>query len=100
MRSTSTVGTLALSLFLLSLRGQTTTPGQAPNLKPNQGVKITFEGYVRDLACLVKFDGALKPINDCAEMRARAGRLWLPAYADMSPMFWQGEKPARRSTSA
>ena len=69
----STVGTLALCLFLLSLRGQMTTAGQAPDLKTNQGVKITFQGYVRDLAYLVKFEGALKPINDSAGMCPRGG---------------------------
>ena len=34
---------------------------------------MTFHGYVRDLACLMKFNEALKPTNDCAAMCARAG---------------------------
>lgn len=46
---------------------------QAPDLNPNPGVQINVLGYVLDLAFLVKFDGALKPINDCAQMRARTG---------------------------
>lgn len=73
MRTTYIVGALALSLFLVSLHGQVSSPDQTSDLKPNPGVKITFEGYVRDLACLVKFKGALKPTNGCAEMCARAG---------------------------
>jgi hypothetical protein len=73
MRMTSIVGPVALSIFLLPLHGQTTPPTQAADLKPKHGVKITFQGYVRDLACLVKFSEALKPINDCAAMCVRAG---------------------------
>lgn len=73
MRMTSVIGPIALSIFLLPLHGQTTPQSQTADLEPNQGVKITFQGYVRDLACLVKFSGALKPINDCAAMCVRAG---------------------------
>ncbi|MGA7630924.1 MAG: hypothetical protein WCB11_09155 [Terriglobales bacterium] len=46
---------------------------QAPELKENQGVKLVFRGYVRDVACLMKFNEALAPTNDCALMCARAG---------------------------
>jgi hypothetical protein len=66
-------GILALSILLASAQGQTTAQDQGADLKPNQSVKLTFQGYVRDLACLMKFNEALKPTNDCALMCARAG---------------------------
>jgi hypothetical protein len=46
---------------------------EGSDLKPSESVKLTFHGYVRDLACLMKFNEALKPTNDCALMCARSG---------------------------
>lgn len=46
---------------------------EGSDLKPSESVKLTFHGYVRDLACLMKFNEALKPSNDCALMCARSG---------------------------
>ena len=73
MRTTCITAVLALSIFGGPLHGQTTPQSQVTDLKPNQSVKTTFHGYVRDLACLMKFNEALKPTNDCAAMCARAG---------------------------
>jgi hypothetical protein len=73
MRTTSITGILALSIFAVSLRDQTVPQSQAADLKPNQSVKVTLHGYVRDLACLMKFNEALKPTNECAAMCAWAG---------------------------
>jgi hypothetical protein len=71
MRTHTIIGILALSLLGVSVRGQTTSQDQGADLKPNQSVKLTLQGYVRDLACLMKFNEALKPTNDCAVMCAR-----------------------------
>jgi hypothetical protein len=73
MRTHTIIGILALSLLGVSVRGQTTSQDQGADLKPNQSVKLTLQGYVRDLACLMKFNEALKPTNDCAVMCARTG---------------------------
>jgi len=73
MRTTCITAVLALSIFGGPLHGQTTPQSQVTDLKPNQSVKTTFHGYVRDLACLMKFNEALRPTNDCAAMCARAG---------------------------
>jgi len=73
MRSPTIFGILALCVLGVSLHGQTASQDQGADLKPNQSVKLTFHGYVRDLACLMKFNEALKPTNDCAAMCARAG---------------------------
>jgi len=73
MRTTCITAILASSIFGGPLLGQTTPQSQVTDLKPNQSVKTTFHGYVRDLACLMKFNEALKPTNDCAAMCARAG---------------------------
>jgi len=51
----------------------TQTAAQSSDLKPNTSEKMVLRGYVRDLACLMKFNEALKPANDCAIMCARAG---------------------------
>ena len=51
----------------------TQTAAQSSDLKPNTSEKMVLRGYVRDLACLMKFNEALKPTNDCAIMCARAG---------------------------
>ncbi|MGO9650218.1 MAG: hypothetical protein ACLPOO_19470 [Terriglobales bacterium] len=73
MRTKMIIGILALSVLGVSGHGQTSSQDQGADLKPNQSVKLTFHGYVRDLACLMKFNEALKPSNDCALMCARAG---------------------------
>lgn len=73
MRIKMIVQVLALSVLGISMHGQTTSPDQGADLKPNASVKLTFHGYVRDLACLMKFNEALKPTNECAAMCARAG---------------------------
>jgi hypothetical protein len=44
------------------------TGAQSADLKPNRSEKAMVRGYVRDLACLMKFNEALKPTNDCAIM--------------------------------
>ena len=51
----------------------TQTAAQSSDLKPNTSEKMVLRGYVRDLACLMKFNEALKPTNDCAITCARAG---------------------------
>jgi hypothetical protein len=73
MRSKIVIGILTLGVLWVSAYGQATSQDQGADLKPNQSVKLTFQGYVRDLACLMKFNEALKPTNDCALMCARAG---------------------------
>ena len=67
------IAMLAVSILGVSAQGQTASQNQSADLKPNQSVKLTFQGYVRDLACLMKFNEVLKPTNDCALMCARAG---------------------------
>jgi hypothetical protein len=66
-------GVLMIALLAVSLCAQTTPPDQSADLKPNQSTTVTISGYVRDMACLMKFNEALKPTNDCALMCARAG---------------------------
>ena len=61
--------TLATTLTMTA----TQTAAQSSDLKPNTSEKMVLRGYVRDLACLMKFNEALKPANDCAIMCARAG---------------------------
>jgi hypothetical protein len=61
--------TLATILTMMA----TQTAAQSSDLKPNTSEKMVLRGYVRDLACLMKFNEALKPTNDCAIMCARAG---------------------------
>jgi hypothetical protein len=72
-RVRSIVGVLTIGILTVSLCAQTTSPDQSANLKPNKSTTVTISGYVRDMACLMKFNEALKPINDCALMCARAG---------------------------
>jgi hypothetical protein len=57
---------------ILTMTG-TQTAAQSSDLTPNTSEKIVLRGYIRDLACLMKFNEALKPTNDCAIMCARAG---------------------------
>jgi hypothetical protein len=67
------VGVLTIAILALSLSGHTASPDPSANLKPNKSTTVTISGYVRDMACLMKFNEALKPTNDCALMCARAG---------------------------
>ena len=60
--------------WLLGLNAQTASQDfKNADLTPSKSVKLTARGYVRDIACLMKFNEALKPSNDCALMCARAG---------------------------
>jgi hypothetical protein len=67
------VGVLTIAILTVSLSAQTASQDQSADLKPNKGTTVTISGYVRDMACLMKFNEALKPTNDCALMCARAG---------------------------
>jgi hypothetical protein len=64
------ISTCAILAAVLNARPR---DDQSVELKPNTSTKVTVHGYVRDLACLMKFNEALKPTNDCASMCARAG---------------------------
>lgn len=64
---------LASAVVAVVLNAQATQSDQGADLKPNEGVKVTIHGYIRDVACLMKYNEALKPTNDCAVMCARAG---------------------------
>lgn len=65
---------LAVLVFAMVITGRCHKAiAQRGDLTPNKSEKIVIRGYVRDLACLLKFNEALKPINDCAIMCARAG---------------------------
>jgi hypothetical protein len=63
----------ATTLFTILTMAGAQTGTQSSDLTPNTSQKIVLRGYVRDLACLMKFNEALKPSNDCAIMCARAG---------------------------
>lgn len=67
------VGILTIAILTVSLCAQTASPDQSADLKPNKSTTVIISGYVRDMACLMKFNEALKPTNDCALMCARAG---------------------------
>jgi len=69
----SIVGFLTIAVLTVSMSAQTASPDQSADLKPNKSTTVTISGYVRDMACLMKFNEALKPTNDCALMCARAG---------------------------
>jgi hypothetical protein len=60
-------------LVSVPLNAQAASQDQGADLKPNKSIKVTVRGYVRDVACLMKYKAALKPTNDCASMCARAG---------------------------
>jgi hypothetical protein len=67
------IAIVAITILTLSLGAQTSTQDQNVDLKPSKGTKLTVHGYVRDIACLMKYNEALKPTNDCAVMCARVG---------------------------
>jgi hypothetical protein len=73
MRVRVAAGMLAIAILVISMNAQTASQGQSADLTPSKSVKLTVRGYVRDIACLMKFNEALKPSNDCALMCARAG---------------------------
>lgn len=54
------VGILTIAILTASLQAQTASQDQSANLQPNKGITVTISGYVRDMACLMKFNGALK----------------------------------------
>jgi hypothetical protein len=60
-RVRSIVGVLTIGILTVSLWPQTTSPDQSANLKPNKSTTVTISGYVRDMACLMKFNEALNP---------------------------------------
>ncbi len=69
----SIIAVLTITMLAVSLCAQAAPPDQSANLKPNKSEAVTINGYVRDIACLMRFNEALKPTNDCALMCARAG---------------------------
>jgi hypothetical protein len=77
MRIRTVVGILTIAILTIAMNAQTASSDQSAdqsaNLTPNKSVKLTVHGYVRDIACLMKFNEALKPSNDCALKCARAG---------------------------
>jgi len=66
-------GLLTIAVLTASLSAQEASQDTSTDLKPNQGTRVTVRGYIRDIACMMKYNGALKPTNDCATMCARAG---------------------------
>jgi hypothetical protein len=73
MQITRSVAISACTMFSVLLTAHQPPKDQGADLKPNKSTTVTLRGYVRDLACLMKFHEALKPTNDCAAMCARAG---------------------------
>jgi hypothetical protein len=67
------VGVLTITILAGLLCAQTAPSDQSADLKPSKSTTVTFSGYVRDMACLMKFNEASKPTNDCALMCARTG---------------------------
>jgi hypothetical protein len=68
-----TVFVVLTSVFVTVLVNAQGARDQAADLTPSKSTRVTIRGYVRDIACLMKFNEALKPTNDCALMCARAG---------------------------
>jgi hypothetical protein len=66
-------GTDDCSSCRFNVRAQLASSDQSADLKPSKSTPVNISGYVRDMACLMKFSEALKPTNDCALMCARAG---------------------------
>jgi hypothetical protein len=73
MRVITALAVSTCAILTVLLNAQVQQKDQGGDLQPNQSMKVTVHGYVRDLACLMKFNEALKPTNDCALMCARAG---------------------------
>ena len=71
MRTILTIMTGAI--LSISANTQTVVQDKSADLKPSKSTRLTIRGYVRDIACLMKYNEALKPTNDCALMCARAG---------------------------
>jgi hypothetical protein len=64
---------LTIALLAVSMCAQSASSDQSADLKPNKSTLANISGYVRDMACLMRFGEALKLTNDCALMCARAG---------------------------
>jgi hypothetical protein len=64
---------LTIAVLAVSMYAQLASSDQSADLKPSKSTPVNISGYVRDMACLMKFSEALKPTNDCALMCARAG---------------------------
>jgi hypothetical protein len=73
MRVITVLAVSTCAILTVLLNAQVQQKDQGGDLQPNQSMKVTVHGYVRDLAWLMKFNEALKPTNDCALMCARAG---------------------------
>lgn len=96
------IAVLTIAILAVSPCAQTTSADQGANLTPNKSTTVTISGYVRDMACLMKFNEALKPTNDCALMCARSGSplvivtkkgiIYVPMSAEI-PDTSQREKP-------
>ena len=69
----SGIAALTMTVLAVSMCAQTASSDQSVDLKPSKSTPVNISGYVRDMACLMKFNEALKPTNDCALMCARAG---------------------------
>jgi hypothetical protein len=73
MRVITVLAVSTCAILTALLNAQVQRKDQGGDLQPNQSTNVTVRGYVRDLACLMKFNEALKPTNDCALMCARTG---------------------------
>jgi hypothetical protein len=67
------IAALTIAVLAVSMCAQSASSDQSADLKPSKSTPVNISGYVRDMACLMKFSEALKPTNDCALMCARAG---------------------------
>jgi hypothetical protein len=67
------IAALTIAVLAVSMCAQTASSDQSADLKPTKSTPVNISGYVRDMACLMKFSEALRPTNDCALMCARAG---------------------------
>src|SRR5215467_7697874 len=72
-RPKTLVAIFASAVLGISPKAATASGDQGADLKPNKSIRVTVRGYVRDVACLMKYNAALKPTNDCALMCARTG---------------------------
>lgn len=73
MASRTNICILSCALLGIGMNLSGAPAPQDPKVHENASVKATIRGYVRDLACLMKFSDALEPTNDCAVMCARTG---------------------------
>jgi hypothetical protein len=66
------IAALTIAVLAVSMFAQSVSSDQSADLKTSKSTPVNISGYVRDMACLMKFSEALKPTNDCALMCARA----------------------------